>query len=398
MAGEWCETTLGSVVELKRGYDLPQREREPGHVPIVSSSGITDYHSVARVSAPGVVTGRYGTLGQVYYLVEDFWPLNTTLYVTDFKGNDPRFVSYLLRSLDYRPYSDKAAVPGVNRNHLHLAPVRVPRDVGEQRAIAHILGTLDDKIENNRRISATLEAMARALYKAWFVDFEPVRAKMAGHPSASAPGDLTDLFPDRLVPSELGDIPEGWRAAALDDIATFLNGLAMQKFPADGGDTLPVIKIAQLRAGSTAGADRANLSIPSDYIVHDGDILFSWSGSLECVLWAGGTGALNQHLFKVTSVRYPEWLAYLGVQQHLEEFRSVAAGKATTMGHIQRGNLSDAMISLASDGLLESATKVIEPVLQESWKTRVECRTLGELRDALLPGLVSGALQVGAVA
>jgi len=264
--------------------------------------------------------------------------------------------------------------------------------------MAHILGTLDDKIENNRRISATLEAMARALYKAWFVDFEPVRAKMAGHPSASAPGDLTDLFPDRLVPSELGDIPEGWRAAALDDIATFLNGLAMQKFPADGGDTLPVIKIAQLRAGSTAGADRANLSIPSDYIVHDGDILFSWSGSLECVLWAGGTGALNQHLFKVTSVRYPEWLAYLGVQQHLEEFRSVAAGKATTMGHIQRGNLSDAMIALASDGLLESATKVIEPVLQESWKTRVECRTLGELRDALLPGLVSGALQVGAVA
>ena len=170
--------TLGEVLELKRGYDLPRRQRSPGSVPLVSSSGITDYHVESKVKGPGVITGRYGTLGKVYFVPEDFWPLNTTLYVRDFKGNDPRFIAYCLSELDFSAYSDKAAVPGLNRNHLHEAPVRVP-PLTEQRAIAHILGTLDDKIELNRRMNQTLEEMARALFKSWFVDFDPVRAKAA---------------------------------------------------------------------------------------------------------------------------------------------------------------------------------------------------------------------------
>src|SRR5215204_4515411 len=153
MASEWREATLGDLVELKRGYDLPQRDRHRGTVPIVSSSGVTGQHSQAKVSGPGVVTGRYGTLGKVFYIDEDFWPLNTTLYVRDFKGNDPRFISYLLRSIDFFAYSDKAAVPGLNRNHLHQALVRYPSELSEQRAIAHILSTLDDKIELNRRMN-----------------------------------------------------------------------------------------------------------------------------------------------------------------------------------------------------------------------------------------------------
>ena len=136
---EWHETSLGEVIELKRGYDLPKRERIPGSVPLVSSSGITDYHAKAKVKGPGVVTGRYGTLGQVFFVRDDFWPLNTTLYVRDFKGHDPRFISYFLRTLDFSAYSDKAAVPGLNRNHLHQDIVRVP-PLGEQRAIARVLG------------------------------------------------------------------------------------------------------------------------------------------------------------------------------------------------------------------------------------------------------------------
>ena len=178
-AAGWRMTSLGEVVELKRGYDLPQRDRIPGSVPLVSSSGVTDHHAEAKVKGPGVVTGRYGTLGKVFYVEEDFWPLNTTLYVRDFKGNDPRFISYFLRTLDFFAYSDKAAVPGLNRNHLHQEVVRIP-PLDEQCAIAHVLGTLDDKIELNRRMNETLEAMARALYRSWFVDFEPVRAKMEG--------------------------------------------------------------------------------------------------------------------------------------------------------------------------------------------------------------------------
>ena len=160
------------------------------------------------------MTGRYGTLGKVFFIPEDFWPLNTTLYVRDFKGNDPRFIANFLSSLDFSAYSDKAAVPGLNRNHLHQAWVHVP-PLPEQRAIAHILGTLDDKIELNRRMNETLEEMARALFKSWFVDFDPVRAKMdgrwrRGQSLPGMPADLYDLFPDRLVDSELGEIPEGW--------------------------------------------------------------------------------------------------------------------------------------------------------------------------------------------
>ena len=211
--GEWREGSLGGVIEFKRGYDLPKRDRIPGSVPLVSSSGITDFHAEAKVKGPGVVTGRYGTLGQVFFIPEDFWPLNTALYVRDFKGNDPRFISYFLRSLDFFAYSDKAAVPGLNRNHLHEAAVRYPTDIGQQRDIAHVLGTLDDKIELNRRMNQTLEEMARAIFQDWFVAFGPTRAKMEGREPYHPP-ELWNLFPDELVDSELGEIPEGWDSQA----------------------------------------------------------------------------------------------------------------------------------------------------------------------------------------
>ena len=218
--GEWREGTLGGVIEFKRGYDLPQRDRIPGSVPIVSSSGVTDFHTEAKVKGPGVVTGRYGTLGEVFFIQEDFWPLNTALYVRDFKGNDPRFISYFLRNLDFSAYSDKAAVPGLNRNHLHEATVRYPTDIGQQQAIAHVLGTLDDKIELNRRMNRTLEEMARAIFQDWFVDFGPTRAKMEEQ-EPYFPAELWDLFPDELVDSELGEIPEGWDVGELRKVTTF---------------------------------------------------------------------------------------------------------------------------------------------------------------------------------
>ena len=223
MAGKWQETTLGEVIELKRGYDLPKRERFPGPVPLVSSSGVTDYHTASKVAGPGVVTGRYGTLGEVFFVREDFWPLNTTLYVRDFKSNNSRFISYFLKGIDFLPFSDKAAVPGLNRNHLHQAPVWFPDDVNEQRAIAHILGTLDDKIELNRRMNETLEAMARALFKDWFVDFGPTRGKIEGRDPYLAP-EIWDLFPDKL--DEDGK-PEGWEDGKVEDYLELAYGKSL---------------------------------------------------------------------------------------------------------------------------------------------------------------------------
>ncbi|KPK82254.1 MAG: hypothetical protein AMS25_03145 [Gemmatimonas sp. SM23_52] len=271
--------------------------------------------------------------------------------------------------------------------------------VPEQRAIAHILGTLDKKIELNRWMSETLEAMAGAFFKSWFVDFDPVCAKMEGgwRPGQSRPGlpaDLSDLFPAGLVDSELGEIPEGWDVQSLDEIARFLNGLALQKYPPKDGRSLPVIKIAQLRAGNTSGADLASADLEADYIVEDGDVLFSWSGSLECVLWAGGRGALNQHLFKVTSADYPKWLYYLWIHEHLGDFRHIAAGKATTMGHIQRHHLSDAKVVLPPPPLLRAMDGTMGPLIDGLWRRRIQSRTLAAVRDTLLPKLISGEIRV----
>jgi type I restriction enzyme S subunit len=170
----------------------------------------------------------------------------------------------------------------------------------------------------------------------------------------------------------------------------------MQKFPSSGqDDALPVIKIAQLRAGDLSGADQASREIEPQYIVHDGDVLFSWSGSLECALWSGGTGALNQHLFKVTpKSNYPRWLCYFGIHHFLEFFREIAAGKATTMGHIQRHHLSDTKLALPCASNLDTMNKPIHFIFEAMWMRTVEARKLSFLRDTLLPKLISGEIRV----
>ena len=196
----WTDRILGDVLTLQRGFDLAERLRVPGHVPIVSSSGVSGYHSVAKVKAPGVVTGRYGTLGEVFYVDEDFWPLNTTLWVKDFKGNHPRFVSFLLQTLNLAHQNAAGAVPGVNRNALHLLPVRVPPRAIQDR-IADILSAYDDLIENNIRRIKILEQMAEMIYREWFVNF-----RFPGYEKV------------RIVESESGPIPQGWKAGPLESV------------------------------------------------------------------------------------------------------------------------------------------------------------------------------------
>ncbi|HNS70462.1 MAG TPA: restriction endonuclease subunit S, partial [Verrucomicrobiota bacterium] len=173
MAGEWRITTLGEFLTLQRGFDLPMANREEGPYPVIASSGPVGMHKEAMVKGPGVVIGRSGSLGGGQYIQEDFWPLNTTLWVKNFKGNHTRFCYYFLKSMDLGRYNAGSGVPTLNRNHIHPLPVCVPT-VNEQQAIACILGALDDKIELNRRMNRTLEEMARAIFKSWFVDFDPV--------------------------------------------------------------------------------------------------------------------------------------------------------------------------------------------------------------------------------
>ena len=259
--------------------------------------------------------------------------------------------------------------------------------LSEQKAIARILSSLDDKIELNHHMNRTLEAIAQAIFKHWFIDFEFLNEE--GKPYKSSGGEM-------VYNEELGkEIPKGWEVKPLDKIAYFLNGLALQKYPPENEeDYLPVIKIRELRQGITESSDKASSNIPKEYIVHDGDVLFSWSGSLEVKIWCGGKGALNQHLFKVTSEEYPKWFYYFWIKKHLPFFRRIAEDKATTMGHIKRHHLSESLVVVPERKLMEKGNDVLNPLIENFVINSVENRKLTKIRDALLPKLMSGEIRV----
>lgn len=284
---------------------------------------------------------------------------------------------------------------GLRKNDIETVEVPIP-PLPVQRQIGAILGSLEDKIDLNRRMNRTLERMAQALFKSWFIDFDPVHAKAEGDPTAGGlPEHLAALFPDRFTESDLGPIPEGWEVKSLDEIAHYLNGLACQKHPpVEGRKSLPVIKIRELRQGITANSDRASADVAPKYIVEDGDILFSWSGSLLVTIWCNGRGVLNQHVFKVTSGKYPKWYFYHATKHHLEEFQRIAADKATTMGHIQRHHLSSAKLAVPPDELLNAASEVLGTAIDRRINALKQARSLSLIRDALLPKLLSGDLEV----
>ena len=310
---------------------------------------------------------------------------------------DSRFLLYAYLGVEFQETLRARTIHGSTVDRIPLIdmpdfPIRVP-SIEVQVAIANILGALDDKIKLNGRMSETLESMARGLFKSWFVDFDPVRAK-AEDSERAFPQCIAHLFPDSLASIEDRETAKGWKVVGLDEIGRFLNGLALQKFPPQADRFLPVIKIAQLRTEDTSDADKASADLAPEYIVEDGDVLFSWSGSLECVLWAGGKGALNQHLFKVTSDIYPKWFYYLWIHAHLPEFRRIASGKATTMGHIQRGHLSAAKVLVPPPDLFREMDRFFAPLIGQIVNLKLASRTLGTIRDTLLPKLVSGELRI----
>lgn len=284
----------------------------------------------------------------------------------------------------------------INLKDLRALPIPLPPE-GERLEITEMVGAIDDRITLLRETNNTLEAIAQALFKSWFVDFDPIHAKMQGRTPDGMDEDTAALFPDSVEESELGPVPTGWGVKSLDAVASFLNGLALQKFPPTGDNDLPVIKIAQLRKGDTLGADLASRSIKPEYVIQNGDVIFSWSGSLEVEIWCGGEGALNQHLFKVTSDIFPKWFYFLWTRHHLEHFRQVAASKATTMGHIQRAHLTGAKVLVPGEEVLRAANSVLAPIMQRVIENSLQAYNLAAVRDTLLPRLISGQLQIDEV-
>lgn len=283
-------------------------------------------------------------------------------------------LGFILNNMNISPYVTGCAQPKLNQENLRNIEIELPSHID---SIASILSSLDRKIELNNKINADLEEMAQAIFKNWFVDFDP--------------------FKDgKFVDSELGMIPEGWKVGRLTEIASYMNGLAMQKFPPENDeDSLPVLKIKELGQGFCGtDSDRCSCNIKDECKIHNGDVIFSWSGTLLVDVWCGGDCGLNQHLFKVTSKDYPKWFYYYWTKHHLQEFIHIAKDKAVTMGHIKRGHLEEAMVAIPDNDSMEKAHELFEPILSKMISLRLESSRLSLLRDTLLPRLMSGELEV----
>jgi type I restriction enzyme S subunit len=283
------------------------------------------------------------------------------------------------------------ATKGSTINRLYNENIRSLKitypEISTQKAIAKVLADLDVKIELNNKINLELEAMAKTLYDYWFVqfDFPDANAK----PYKTSGGKM--VYNEELK----REIPEGWEVKTLLEIAKFVNGLACQKFrPNEGEDSYRVIKIREMGVGFTDKSEFVSTNIPEKIVINNGDVLFSWSATLEVKIWTGGKGALNQHIFKVTSKKYPRSYFFYELLNYLQHFKMQAELRKTTMGHITQDHLKQSRISIPPLELINSLDKIIKPMLDKKVKLDEENQKLAELRDWLLPMLMNGQVRV----
>ena len=276
----------------------------------------------------------------------------------------------------------------LNANDIKNYEIRIPESLVEQNNISKVLSVLDQKIALNNQINEELEAMAKTLYNYWFVQFDFPDEN--GKPYKSSGGKM--VYNDQLK----REIPEGWGVDSLWNIATFYNGLAMQKFrPASETDeSLPVIKIREMFSGFSKDTEKASTAIPKEAIIEAGDILFSWSATLEVILWGGEKGALNQHIFKVTSEKYPKSFIYNELRSYLKVFKTIAELRKTTMGHITQDHLKQAMIIVPPSDLIDEIDNRISLILKQQLDLKQQNQELTQLRDWLLPMLMNGQVRV----
>ena len=382
------ECILGDLVEFQRGYDLPKSKFVEGKYPVQSSNGILGYHNEYKVEGPGITIGRSGTVGNPHLIRENFFPHNTSLFVKEFKGNDIEYIYYLLQYLDLGNQKSGSGVPTMNRNHLHPIKIRAYRDKTYQQRTIKILSLIDKKIQINNQINQELEAMAKTLYDYWFVQFD--FPDQNGKPYKSSGGKIV------YNPELKREIPEGWGVDSLWNIANFYNGLAMQKYRPDTNedDYLPVIKIREMMNGFSKDTEKARLDIPTEAVVERGDILFSWSATLEVIIWGKEKGALNQHIFKVTSDTYPKSFIYFELKSYLKVFKSIAELRKTTMGHITQDHLKQAKIVVPPIEIISKIDAQLQHIMSQQQILENQNQQLTQLRDWLLPMLMNGQVKV----
>jgi len=298
------------------------------------------------------VIGRATNLGQPTWSDSDYWPLNTTLYAADFKGNWPRWVFHLFEVLDLSGFDSGSVQPMLNRNYVARLAVCVP-PLSEQRAIAEVLGALDDKIAANTELIRTAESLSWAVFASMF--------------------DETESLP-------------------LTSVAQFINGKAFTKDASGTGRV--VVRIAELNSGIGGSTVFSDAAVPDQHVALPGDILFAWSGSLTLHRWFRPEAIINQHIFKVLPTEgRPRWLVWGLIARKLDEFKSIAADKATTMGHIQRRHLDEA-VDVPVREVIARHDEQMSALWSRTLSAERENLALAATRDALLPALMSGKLRV----
>ncbi len=293
-----------------------------------------------------------------------------------------------------------SAQPILNKGDFSRLEITLP-PLAEQKAIAAVLGALDDKIELNRRMNATLEAMARALFQSWFVDFDPVRAKLDGRSPMGLDPATAALFPDAFQESPVGQIPAGWRTIPLYETAQWVNGAAFRSEDfCETGYGRPVIKIGELKDGIGPQTRWSRRASGSDQVIDTGDLVYSWSGSpdtsLDAFLWSGRQGLLNQHIFKVITPTSAEKRFVYYVIQHLRPVLvETARNKQTTgLGHVTVADMKRLRVCWPNTTVLTAFDRHVAPIFDKAFANTLQSRNLATLRDTLLPKLLSGELSV----
>ena len=375
---------------MKRGHDLPGDTRKDGDVPVVSSSGITGFHNEAKAQAPGVVTGRYGTIGEVFYLDQDYWPLNTALYVIDFKGTRPKFAAYFLRNVlkDYQ--SDKAAVPGVDRNVLHEITVRVP-DAETQRRIEFTLSAYDELLENNRRRMGLLEEAARLLYREWFV-----RLRFPGHEHTR----ITNGLPEGWEQIFIGDAIE--QGAVNLQTGPFGTQLKASDYTEEG---TPVINVRNIGYGDLR-PDKLEF-VPEEiaerlaaHILRTGDIVFGRKGAVDRHLlvstaqdgWMQGSDCIR---LRVQSNEVSTILLSFALREPAHhDWMLTQCGNKATMASLNQDVVARIPLLIPSKTVLREFQAVARDVLDQIAILAKQNQKLRAARDLLLPRLMSGEIAV----
>lgn len=380
------EYYLKELLTIKNGRD--HQHLADGIYPVYGSGGIMRYVNSYLYDKPSILLPRKGTLDNIQYCDVPFWTVDTSYYTeVNTELCNPYYLYCYLNLLDLSKLNSGTGVPSMTFDSYYNIKVRIP-SLEEQKKIAKILSDIDQKISLNNSINKELEQIAKEIYDYWFVQFDFPDEN--GRPYKSSGGKMV------YNPILKRDIPLGWEVKTLLDIATFTNGLACQKFRPTDENKLPVIKIREMHDGFSADTEFVKSDIPERVKVYNGDILFSWSASLEVMLWAYGNGGLNQHIFKVTSNNeWPKSFYYYQLLYYVDVFKKMAEARKTTMGHITQEHLEQSRIIVPNSvTLAKQLEHRIAPIFDKIVATSEEITLLQKQRNELLPLLMTGQVKV----